>query len=116
MYIAELSPPSIRGKLVTCNQIAICTGILLGFVVDKLLVPQWRLMFVAGLPLAVLLLLSFIFITPFSPRWLMTKGREEEARAVLRNIRGVSRACGERTCRAGVQVYHSCVLLLSVSN
>ena len=88
MYIAELSPPSIRGKLVTCNQIAICTGILLGFVVDKLLVPQWRLMFIAGLPLAGLLLLSFVFITPFSPRWLMTKGREDEARTVLRNIRG----------------------------
>ena len=88
MYIAELSPPHIRGKLVTVNQVCICSGILLGFVVDKLLTPQWRYMFAAGLPLAILLLLSFIFVTPFSPRWLMTKGREEEARTVLLTIRG----------------------------
>lgn len=43
-----------------------------------------------GVPVAGLLLLSFIFITPFSPRWLVTKGRVEEARKVLRSIRGVS--------------------------
>ena len=88
MYIAELSPPAIRGKLVTFNQVCCVVGVLLGFVTDKLLSPRWRLMFVAATPLAAVLLLCFTFVTPFSPRWLMTKGREAEARAVLRRIRG----------------------------
>ena len=45
-------------------------------------------MFLAGTPLASILLLSFIFITPFSPRWLATKGRDAEARKVLMTLRG----------------------------
>ena len=52
-------------------------------------------MFLAGTPLAALLLLSFIFITPFSPRWLATKGRDAEARKVLMTLRGGDEAAVE---------------------
>lgn len=87
MYIAELSPPSIRGALVTVNQVCVCTGVLLGYVSSAAFTPHWQIQFYAASPLATCLFLSFIFITPYSPRWLMTQGREEEARAVLRRIR-----------------------------
>ena len=63
-------------------------GVLLGSIVDKFSSPHWRPMFLAGTPLASILLLSFIFITPFSPRWLATKGRDAEARKVLMTLRG----------------------------
>ena len=88
MYIAELAPPQLRGTLVTLNQVCICTGILLGYIVDKVLTPYWRWELSAGVPMAVAVLLCFIFVTPFSPRWLMSRGRADEARAVLMRIRG----------------------------
>jgi sugar porter (SP) family MFS transporter len=87
MYIAELSPPAIRGSLVTVNQVCICTGILLGYLSSLLLTPRWQWEFIGATPLAVILLAAFVWVTPFSPRWLMTKGREEEARAVLLQLR-----------------------------
>ena len=88
MYIAELAPPQLRGTLVTLNQVCICTGILLGYAVDKVLTPYWRWELSAGVPMAVAVLLCFIFVTPFSPRWLLSRGRAAEARAVLMRIRG----------------------------
>jgi SP family galactose:H+ symporter-like MFS transporter len=64
-------------------QVCICVGILFGYVACKFLNPHWDWMFFCGLPMAAVLLLCFLFITPYSPRWLMTKGRDKEARAVL---------------------------------
>jgi hypothetical protein len=88
MYIAELAPPHLRGTLVTLNQVCICTGVLFGYAVDKALTPHWRWELASGAPLAVAVLLAFIFVTPYSPRWLMARGRDEEARAVLLRLRG----------------------------
>jgi len=88
MYIAELSPPHLRGTLVTLNQVCICVGVLLGYGMDKALSPSWRWELASGTPIALATLLAFIFVTPYSPRWLMTRGREEEARAVLLRLRG----------------------------
>lgn len=88
MYISELAPPAIRGSLVTVNQVCICVGILFGFAVGKIFpTTQWRYMLAFALPVAALLLLAFAFVTPFSPRWLVTKGRSDEARGVLLRIR-----------------------------
>jgi sugar porter (SP) family MFS transporter len=95
MYIAELSPANIRGSLVTINQVCVCVGILLGYIASTVLTPSWRPQFYCATPLAVVLLLAFTFVTPYSPRWLMTKGRKDEARAVLRNIRGNDAAADE---------------------
>lgn len=87
MFIGELAPPALRGALVTVNQTMICLGSLIGFGASKLLTPDWRTCFIAGTPLAGVLILALLFITPFSPRWLIMKGRVEEARAVLVRIR-----------------------------
>ena len=88
MYIAELSPPHLRGTLVTLNQVCICVGVLLGYGMDKALSPNWRWELASGAPIALATLLAFIFVTPYSPRWLMTRGRDDEARAVLLRLRG----------------------------
>ncbi|MBN1986689.1 MAG: MFS transporter, partial [Prolixibacteraceae bacterium] len=79
MYISEVSPPNIRGKLVATSQLAIVTGILVAFfsdyMIDSLLHGSWRWMFLAGvIPSAVLWVLLF-FISR-SPRWLVKKGLE----------------------------------------
>ena len=87
MYIAELSPPAQRGQLVTVNQVCICTGVLLGYLASAVVPAQWRVQLICAAPLAVVLCGVFLFAMPFSPRWLMTKGREEEARAVLERLR-----------------------------
>lgn len=85
-YIAELSPPAQRGQLVTVNQVCICTGVLLGYLASAV-ISSWRWQLFAATPLAAVLGLVFLFLMPFSPRWLMTKGRADEARAVLERLR-----------------------------
>jgi major inositol transporter-like SP family MFS transporter len=87
MYIAELSPPAQRGQLVTVNQVAICTGVLLGYLSSALMPGNWRWQLLSGAPLALVLCAVFLFFMPFSPRWLMTKGREDEAREILARLR-----------------------------
>lgn len=69
-------------------QVCICCGILLGFVANMVLSPSWQWQFFAGIPLAAMLFAAFLFVTPYSPRWLVTKGRVEEARRVLLGLRG----------------------------
>ena len=87
MYIAELAPPAQRGQLVTVNQVCICTGVLLGYLASAVIPSLWRWQLLCGAPLAALLCAVFLLAMPFSPRWLMTQGREEEARAVLQRLR-----------------------------
>jgi sugar porter (SP) family MFS transporter len=91
MYIAEISPAKSRGRLVALAQFNIVLGILLAFLSNYLITrmdlgaTEWRWMFgVEAAPAALFFLL--LFWTPYSPRWLMAKGREEEARQVLRRL------------------------------
>lgn len=86
LYIAEISPAAVRGRLVTLNQLAIVVGILLAFVVNWRLsalgAQSWRWMFLcAGLP--ALVLVFSLFAVPESPRWLVQHGRDAEALRVL---------------------------------
>jgi sugar porter (SP) family MFS transporter len=110
MYIAEISPAHLRGRLVSLNQLAIVFGILLAQVVNWLIarpIPAgasahdilvswngqlgWRWMFsVTAIP-AVLFLIA-TFLVPESPRWLAAKGREQEASIVLERLGGRSYA------------------------
>ncbi|CAI9728524.1 proton myo-inositol cotransporter-like [Octopus vulgaris] len=89
IYIAECAPVSIRGQLVTLNNFFITGGQFVASVMDGLFscVPEgWRYMLgLAGIP-AVIQMIGFIFL-PESPRWLISKGRHEEASKVLKNIR-----------------------------
>ncbi len=90
MYIAEIAPASIRGKLVTMNQLAIILGILLATVVsyffgDPNNIESWRWMFGAALVPASLFLILLYFI-PESPRWLIKARKKQKAEKVLNKI------------------------------
>src|SRR5436305_784613 len=89
MYIAELVPPRIRGGVVSFNQLMVTLGILIAYIVDWGFAGfsnNWRWMFgVAVIPGAVLAI--GMYFMPFSPRWLVEKGRKDEARRVLGRYR-----------------------------
>ena len=89
MYIAELVPKRIRGGVVSFNQLMVTLGILAAYIVDwgfASFSNNWRWMFgiamVPGMALAV-----GMYFMPFSPRWLVQQGREDEAREVLQRYR-----------------------------
>ncbi|CAI0544973.1 unnamed protein product [Linum tenue] len=88
LYISEASPAKIRGALVSTNNFLITFGQFLSYLINLAFtkVPgTWRWMLgVAGLP--ALLQFSLMIFLPESPRWLFRKGREEEAKAILRKI------------------------------
>lgn len=103
MYIAEVAPTQVRGKLVSLNQLTIVIGILAAQVVNWLLVSDdpawnlqmaWRWMFWAAAFPATAFLLLAAFI-PESPRWLAMKGRQEQALRTLEHIGGTDYAADE---------------------
>jgi sugar porter (SP) family MFS transporter len=96
MYIAELSPPRLRGRLVTVNQLAIVIGINLAVISSWLLSfgGRWRWMFASEIP-AIVALMAGLFFVPESPRWLAAKGRDDEALDVLGRINGPAEAARE---------------------
>ncbi len=100
MYIAEVSPARIRGRLVTLNQMAIVTGILCAYFVNWLLAgigeSSWRWMFAAAAAPSLIFFAALLFI-PESPRWLMRRSRTEEALAVLTKVGGASAAAAQAT-------------------
>ncbi len=88
MYIAEISPAKYRGRLVAVTQFNIVLGILLAFFSNYVIsglnlgAIEWRWMFgVEAVP--ALLFFSLLFFNPSSPRWLIAKGRNDEAKIVL---------------------------------
>lgn len=95
MYIAEISPAKIRGRLVALNQLAIVVGILLSYLSNWLLVDtginNWRYMLVAEILPAITFLVGLFFI-PESPRWLTKEGLEKEALDVLNIVAGAANA------------------------
>ncbi|RYP24322.1 hypothetical protein DL765_000586 [Monosporascus sp. GIB2] len=100
IYNSEVAPPEVRGALVALQQLAITFGIMVSFWID------YGTNFIGGTELgfqkdaawlipiclqlfpAVVLFVGMIFM-PFSPRWLLHHGREEEARKVLASLRGL---------------------------
>jgi sugar porter (SP) family MFS transporter len=89
LYISEMSPPRVRGGLVSFNQLAIVTGILAAYVANYLfkdLTEEWRWMLgVAAVPGAVLVV--GMLTVPRTPRWLTMHGKQDEARRVLERLR-----------------------------
>lgn len=110
MYIAEVAPAQMRGKLVSVNQLTIVIGILLAQYINWYLVRDlpagftdeqirnswfgqagWRWMFgLTAVP--ALLFFGSMFLVPESPRWLAKNGRHEAARTVLERIGGAAYA------------------------
>ena len=88
MYIAEIAPAKLRGRLVGFFQFNVVLGILLAYFSNYLIglrhlgASEWRWeLGIAALPAALFFIM--LFTIPRSPRWLAKKGRLEEARAVL---------------------------------
>ena len=89
LYISEVSPPRVRGGLVSFNQLAIVSGILLAYLANyafKDFPEEWRWMLgAAAIPGAVLAV--GMLTVPRTPRWLMLNGQEDKARDVLERLR-----------------------------
>jgi SP family sugar porter-like MFS transporter len=111
LYIAEIAPAAMRGRLVAMNQLTIALGVMLAQVVNWVIarpVPAgtgveaipfdswnvqsgWRWMFaVTAVPAAVFF--GAMFAVPESPRWLASKGRDALSEAILARIGGASYA------------------------
>ncbi len=106
MYIAEISPAGIRGRMVSLNQFAIIFGMLVVYFVNYYIAGLrgaawnvdigWRWMF-ASEAVPALLLLVLLFLVPESPRWLAKRGRRERAREILTRVGGPEHAERELT-------------------
>jgi len=93
MYIAEISPPKLRGILITVNQLSVVIGINLSVIVSYFLSfgGHWRWMF-ASEAIPIFLLIVGLCFVPRSPRWLAAKNRKDEALSVLTKINGKKQA------------------------
>jgi SP family arabinose:H+ symporter-like MFS transporter len=101
LYIAEIAPARMRGRLVSLNQLAIVCGIFGVYFVNLLIqrmgdhawnVEQgWRWMFGSEM-LPALLFIFLLLLVPESPRWLVREGRGEEALAIFSRISGRAEA------------------------
>jgi sugar porter (SP) family MFS transporter len=113
MYISEVAPAQMRGRLVSVNQLTIVVGVLLAQLINWWLVRNlptganddfilrswfgqlgWRWMF-ALTALPSLLFLVGMFLVPESPRWLLKKGLTDRARNILISIGGAAYASEE---------------------
>lgn len=113
MYISEVSPARVRGSMVAMYQLAIATGILFAYFSNAWLLNNsstvemqnafmknifaeevWRAMFGSEVIPAVLFFIIMFFV-PESPRWLVSKGRNRQAEAVLAKINGNNLASEE---------------------
>lgn len=101
VFLAELAPYEIRGSIAGRNEVAIVIGQLSAFVINAIIgnafsdyTGVWRVMFaVSALP-AVALFVGMLRM-PESPRWLVEKGRHQEALEVLKTVRSEDRAIAE---------------------
>lgn len=97
MYIAEITPARIRGRMVSVNQFAIVSGMLVIYFVNYFIALQgdeawnvetgWRWMFASGSVPSVLFI-ALLFLVPESPRWLLKQGQGEKARVILTKVGG----------------------------
>jgi len=89
MYVSEVSPPSIRGRMGTLYQMSIITGILISYCINYLLrntgEANWRWMFLTGVAPS-LLFLIMIALAPETPRFLVRVGKTREAFELLERI------------------------------
>jgi SP family galactose:H+ symporter-like MFS transporter len=96
LYISEIAPVAVRGKLVSINQVALTSGIVISYLVDYAFAGSqaWRWMFALAVTPAAAFGIGLMFI-PDSPRWLVARGHADQALAVLKRIRGPAQADGE---------------------
>ena len=89
MYISEIAPAKLRGRLVATSQLAIVSGILIAFFTNYLLMgtgeSNWRYMFLSGTIPALIFLILLFFVSQ-SPRWLVMIGKIDEATEVIKKV------------------------------
>ncbi|KAF2096400.1 putative MFS monosaccharide transporter [Rhizodiscina lignyota] len=91
LYISEIAPPEIRGALLVLEEFSIVTGIVIAFWITygtQYISSEWawRAPFLIQIAPGLILGLG-VFLLPFSPRWLVSKGRDKEALATLAKLR-----------------------------
>jgi sugar porter (SP) family MFS transporter len=91
LYISEISPPEIRGALLVLEEFSIVTGIVIAFWITygtQYMSDEWswRLPFLLQIIPGLLLGIGIIFL-PFSPRWLASKGHDQESLKSLSRLR-----------------------------
>lgn len=84
VYLAELAPTHMRGKLTALYQLMLTTGILVSYISNHLLAPfeAWRWMLAVSAIPGLIILAGIIFM-PESPRWLLRKNQEGKARTIM---------------------------------
>ncbi|WOL06761.1 sugar transporter ERD6-like 16 [Canna indica] len=85
VFIAEIAPKNLRGGLTTLNQLLICSGDSVAFIIGTLV--TWRTLVLVGFIPCLVLFLGLFFI-PESPRWLAKVGRQKEFTVTLQKLRG----------------------------
>lgn len=88
LYLSEIAPQKIRGMLVSLFQLAITAGILFSYLINRIFANadyNWRWMLGSGLLPALILLVGISFLGD-TPRWLISKKREQEARDIFEKI------------------------------
>lgn len=95
MYVAEVSPPSIRGRMGTLYQLSIVVGVIVSYAINFALrntgANNWRWMFLTGVAPSLMFFL-FIVLAPETPRFLAITGKLQEAFALLERIGGTESA------------------------
>lgn len=89
MYISEMAPPHVRGRLVSLNSLMIVIGQLVAFLTNSALASSgnWRLMLGLGAVPGIVLLIGML-VLPDTPAYLVRRGQEGKALAVLRQMQG----------------------------
>lgn len=101
LYIAEMAPPKVRGKLVSFYQLAIVSGMMIVYFVNYFIVQGqteswisstgWRYMFLSeGIPASIFFIA--LLLVPKTPRYQVMKGKEDNALEVLTDLNGELKA------------------------
>ncbi|MFF2654338.1 sugar porter family MFS transporter [Streptomyces sp. NPDC058045] len=88
VYLSEISPTAVRGRLLTMNQLLITVGILVAYLVNMVFSGggHWRAMFACGAVPAVVLVVASLWFLPESPQWQIASGRPDLARAAIASV------------------------------
>jgi sugar porter (SP) family MFS transporter len=106
LFVAEVSPSNLRGRLGALFSVALMVGLLCSYLADFIFSGSalgWRWMFLLGLAPAVPVIATMLFL-PESPRWLLARGAVEKARKAFRMLRGTPNVETEiATLQGGLQ-------------